>query len=69
MSSSSSEEGYTPDQEECVSERRGGRGEVKVEENDAGGSLEGKWTLDENVKYVLFMDYYTPIFSSKEKRK
>jgi len=39
-----------------------------VEKNN-DKSIEGKWTEEENLKYILFMDYHSKVFISKEKRK
>jgi hypothetical protein len=60
---------YTPDHSACPEDKNSRRRLVKIEERDQNSSIEGKWTKEENVKYVLFMDYHTTIFSSKEKRK
>lgn len=60
---------YTPDHSACPEDKKSRRRLVKIEERDQNSSIEGKWTKEENVKYVLFMDYHTTIFSSKEKRK
>ena len=53
---------------------------VKVEEplsdlpesNLSEGSkelIEGKWNDDENLRFVIFVNYYQDIFSSRHKRK
>ena len=31
--------------------------------------VEGKWNDDENLKFVIFVNYYQDIFSSRHKRK
>jgi len=38
-------------------------------EKQGTNSIEGKWTEDESLKYILFMDHHYKIFVSKEKRK
>ena len=40
---------------------------VEDEENREG--IEGKWNDEENLKFVIFVNYYQDIFSSKYKRK
>ena len=69
MSSGSESEMYTPDQSIKPVLKRRRRSRIKIESKEAASSFEGKWTEDENVRYVLFMAYHTAIFSSKEKRK
>jgi hypothetical protein len=31
--------------------------------------VEGKWNDDENLKFVIFVNYYQDIFASRHKRK
>ena len=31
--------------------------------------VEGKWNDDENLKFIIFVNYYQEIFSSRHKRK
>ena len=40
----------------------------RVEKNNEK-NIEGKWTEEENLKYVVFMDYHSKVFMYKEKRK
>jgi hypothetical protein len=69
MSDSESSEIYSPDSQQRSEQ---GRGEVTYKrrlEKTNKNTVEGKWTDEEHLKYVLFMIYHLKTFVSKEKRK
>lgn len=58
-------EGYTPDID--FSEQEGDNNLVykrRVEKLSLN-SIGGKWSEEENLKYILYMDYHSKIFISK----
>lgn len=69
MSEMEESECYTPEVDRCSEEVDAQQVYKRRVEKFNKNSIEGKWTEEENLKYILYMDYHYKIFVSKEKRK
>lgn len=69
MSEIEESECYSPGVDVFSEEENGEQSYKRRIEKLAKNSIEGKWTEEEKLKYILYMDYHYKIFVSKKKRK